>query len=63
YFVFAAGGLSGGFNLGYGFFLLNFFFVLGAPVPALSGAATAGRKILFIQTVPAMLALIALALC
>ncbi|MEV0096624.1 DUF1304 domain-containing protein [Streptomyces sp. NPDC050738] len=40
----------------------KFFFLICVAVAGLYGAATASRKILFVQTVPAALALLALAL-
>ncbi|MER9633189.1 DUF1304 domain-containing protein [Mesorhizobium sp. M0228] len=59
---FLAAGLIWGLYLGEAGFQFKVFFLLCVAVPGLYGAATVGRKILFIQTVPAMLALIALAL-
>lgn len=58
---FLAAGLIWGLYLGAaGFgFQVKVFFLLCVAVAGLYGAATVGRKILFIQTVPAIAALIA----
>ncbi|RRH96189.1 DUF1304 domain-containing protein [Mesorhizobium tamadayense] len=57
---FLAAGLIWGLYLGAGGFRIKIFFLLCVAVAGLYGAATAGRKILFIQTLPATLAIIAL---
>ena len=59
---FLAAGLVWGLYLGEAGFQIKMFFLLFVAVAGLYGAMTVGRKILFIQTVPAVLALIALGL-
>jgi putative membrane protein len=59
---FLAAGLIWGLYLGEAGFQIKMFFLLCVAIAGLYGAATVGRKILFIQTVPAALALIALGL-
>ena len=59
---FLAAGLFWGLWLGAGGTSVKVFFLLCVAVAGLYGAATASRKILFIQTVPAVLALALLAL-
>ncbi|WP_027055529.1 DUF1304 domain-containing protein [Mesorhizobium erdmanii] len=56
---FLAAGLIWGLYLGGAGFQVKVFFLLCVAVAGLYGAATVGRKILFIQTVPAAVALIA----
>ena len=56
---FLAAGLIWGLTLGAGGFQVKVFFLSCVAIAGLYGAATVGRKILFIQTVPAVLALIA----
>lgn len=56
---FLAAGLIWGLYLGAGGFQVKVFFLLCVASAGLYGAATVGRKILFIQTVPAAIALIA----
>ena len=56
---FLAAGLLWGLYLGDAGFQFKVFFLLCVAVAGLYGAATAARKILYIQTVPAALALIA----
>jgi putative membrane protein len=57
---FLAAGLLWGLYLGSAGFQFKVFFLLCVAVAGLYGAATAARKILYIQTVPALLALAAL---
>lgn len=57
---FLAAGLFWGLYLGEAGFQFKVFFLLCVAVAGLYGAATASRKILYIQTVPAVLALVAL---
>ncbi|TPJ28926.1 DUF1304 domain-containing protein [Mesorhizobium sp. B2-7-2] len=57
---FLAAGLIWGLYLGAGGFQIDMFFLLCVAIAGLYGAATVGRKILFIQTAPAVLAIIAL---
>ena len=59
---FLAAGLIWGLWLGEAGFQVKVFFLLCVAIAGLYGAATVGRRILFIQTVPAVVALIALAL-
>lgn len=56
---FLATGLVWGLYLGAAGFQVKLFFLICVAVAGLYGAATVGRKILYIQTVPATLALIA----
>jgi putative membrane protein len=56
---FLAAGLIWGLYLGTAGFQVKVFFLLCVAIAGLYGAATVGRKILFIQTVPAVVALIA----
>ncbi|AZO27401.1 MULTISPECIES: DUF1304 domain-containing protein [Mesorhizobium] len=56
---FLAAGLIWGLYLGAGGFQIKIFFLLCVAIAGLYGAATVGRKILFIQTVPAVLAIAA----
>ncbi|MER9294954.1 DUF1304 domain-containing protein [Mesorhizobium sp. M0621] len=56
---FLAAGLIWGLYLGAAGFQVKVFFLLCVAIASLYGAATVGRKILFIQTVPAIAALIA----
>lgn len=56
---FLAAGLLWGLYLGAAGFQFKVFFLLCVAVAGLYGAATVGKKILYIQTVPAVLALIA----
>jgi putative membrane protein len=56
---FLAAGLIWGLYLGAAGFQVKIFFLLCVAIAGLYGAATVGRKILFIQTVPAVVALIA----
>ena len=57
---FLAAGLFWGLWLGAGGYSVKVFFLLCVIVAGVYGAATANRKILFIQAAPAALALIAL---
>ena len=57
---FLAAGLIWGLWLGAGGFQIKVFFLACVVIAGLFGAATASRKILFIQALPAALALIAL---
>nr|WP_314438582.1 DUF1304 domain-containing protein [uncultured Brevundimonas sp.] len=57
---FLVAGLAWGLWLGEGGFQIKIFFLACVVVAGLYGAATASRKILFIQALPAALALIAL---
>lgn len=57
---FLAAGLFWGLYLGAAGFQVKMFFLLCVATAGLYGAATVGRKILFIQTVPAVLAVLAL---
>lgn len=57
---FLAAGLIWGLWLGAGGFAIKAFFLACVLVAGLFGAATASRKILFIQALPAALALVAL---
>ncbi len=57
---FLAAGLIWGLYLGEAGFQVKTFFLLCVLVAGLYGAATANRKILYIQAIPAALALIAL---
>jgi len=59
---FLAAGLIWGLWLGEGGFAVKVFFLLCVLVAGLYGAATASRKILFVQAVPAALALVAVLL-
>ncbi|KRA00308.1 hypothetical protein ASD64_01670 [Mesorhizobium sp. Root157] len=54
---FLAAGLLWGLYLGEAGFQVKVFFLICVAVAGLYGAATASRKILYIQTVPAVLAL------
>ena len=56
---FLAAGLIWGLYLGAAGFQVKVFFLLCVAIAGLYGAATVGRKILFIQTVPAVVALVA----
>ncbi|MER8371173.1 DUF1304 domain-containing protein [Mesorhizobium sp. M1406] len=56
---FLAAGLIWGLYLGAAGLQVKVFFLLCVTIAGLYGAATVGRKILFIQTVPAVVALIA----
>lgn len=57
---FLTAGLMWGLYLGEAGFAVKVFFLACVAVAGLFGAATASRKILFVQTVPAALALAAL---
>ena len=57
---FLAAGLFWGLYLGAAGFQVKMFFLLCVAIAGLYGAATVGRKILYIQTVPAVLAILAL---
>ena len=57
---FLAAGLIWGLYLGEAGFQIKAFFLLCVAIAGLYGAAAVGRKILYIQTVPALAALIAL---
>lgn len=57
---FLAAGLLWGIYLGETGFQVKLFFLICVAIAGLFGAATASRKILYIQTLPAMLALVAL---
>ncbi|MEZ2333442.1 DUF1304 domain-containing protein [Mesorhizobium sp. RCC_202] len=57
---FLAAGLIWGLYLGAAGFQIKMFFLICVTIAGLYGAATVGRKILFIQTAPAVLAIIAL---
>ncbi|TPN77709.1 DUF1304 domain-containing protein [Mesorhizobium sp. CU2] len=57
---FLAAGLIWGLYLGAAGFPIKMFFLLCVAIAGLYGAATVSRKILFIQTVPAVLAIVAL---
>lgn len=57
---FLAAGLIWGLWLGEAGFQVKVFFLLCVAIAGLYGAATVSRKILYIQTVPAVLALAAL---
>jgi putative membrane protein len=57
---FLAAGLIWGLYLGAAGFQIKMFFLLCVAIAGLYGAATVGRKILYIQTVPAALAIVAL---
>ncbi|PAQ05857.1 DUF1304 domain-containing protein [Mesorhizobium temperatum] len=57
---FLAAGLIWGLYLGETGFQIKVFFLLCVAIAGLYGAATVGRKILYIQTVPAAAALIVL---
>ena len=59
---FLAAGLIWGLTLGAAGFQIKVFFLLCVATAGLYGAATASRKILYIQTVPAVVALVALLL-
>ena len=59
---FLAAGLFWGLSLGTAGVPVQVFFLLCVAVAGAYGAATASRRILFIQTVPAVLALLARAL-
>lgn len=59
---FLAAGLIWGLYLGEAGFQVKVFFLLCVAIAGLYGAATVSRKILYIQTVPAVFALAALAL-
>ena len=56
---FLAAGLFWGLYLGAVGFQVKMFFLICVTIAGLYGAATVGRKILFIQTVPAVIAMIA----
>jgi putative membrane protein len=56
---FLAAGLIWGLYLGEAGFQIKVFFLLCVAIAGLYGAATVGRKILYIQTVPAAVALTA----
>lgn len=57
---FLAAGLFWGLYLGATGFQVKMFFLLCVATAGLYGAATVGRKTLFVQTVPAVLAILAL---
>jgi putative membrane protein len=57
---FLAAGLAWGLWLGEAGYAIKFFFLLCVLIAGLYGAATASRKILFVQALPAALALGAL---
>jgi putative membrane protein len=57
---FLAAGLIWGLYLGEAGFQIKVFFLLCVAIAGLYGAATVGRKILYIQTAPAAVALVAL---
>ncbi|MFA6156724.1 DUF1304 domain-containing protein [Mesorhizobium sp.] len=57
---FLAAGLIWGLTLGAAGFQIKVFFLLCVAIAGLYGATTVGRKILFIQAVPAVLALVAI---
>ena len=57
---FLGAGLIWGLGLGAAGFQIKVFFLLCVIVAGLYGAATAGRKILYVQALPAALALLAL---
>ncbi|MGX9181125.1 DUF1304 domain-containing protein [Mesorhizobium sp. BHbdii] len=57
---FLAAGLIWGLYLGEAGFQIKVFFLLCVAIAGLYGAATVDRKILYIQTLPAVLALIVL---
>ena len=57
---FLAAGLIWGLYLGVAGFPIKMFFLLCVAIAGLYGSATVSRKILFIQTVPAVLAIVAL---
>lgn len=57
---FLAAGLLWGIYLGETGFQVKLFFLICVAIAGLFGAATASRKILYIQTLPAVLALVAL---
>ncbi|MBZ9820680.1 DUF1304 domain-containing protein [Mesorhizobium sp. CA4] len=57
---FLAAGLIWGLYLGAGGFQIKKFFLLCVAIAGLCGAAIVGRKVLFVQTAPAVLAIIAL---
>lgn len=57
---FLAAGLIWGLSLGAGGFAIKVFFLACVLVAGLFGAATASRKILYIQALPAALAIVAL---
>jgi putative membrane protein len=57
---FLAAGLLWGLYLGEAGFQVKVFFLICVAVAGLYGAATASKKILYIQTVPAVVALLAL---
>jgi putative membrane protein len=59
---FLAAGLLWGLSLGQAGFAIKVFFALCVLVAGIYGAATASRKILFVQALPAALTLIALVL-
>ncbi|WP_200803384.1 DUF1304 domain-containing protein [Pseudacidovorax sp. RU35E] len=59
---FLAAGLSWGLWLGAAGIAVKLFFLACVAVAGLYGAATSSRKILFVQTVPALLAMAALLL-
>lgn len=59
---FLAAGLIWGLCLGASGFQIKMFFLLCVAIAGIYGAATVGRKILFIQAVPAVLAIVALLL-
>ena len=57
---FLAAGLLWGLSLGAGGTQINIFFLLCVLIAGVYGALTASRKILFVQALPALLALILL---
>jgi putative membrane protein len=57
---FLAAGLIWGLYLGAAGFQIKVFFLLCVAIAGLYGAATASKKILYVQTVPAVVALVAL---
>ena len=59
---FLAAGLIWGIWLGDAGFAIKLFFLGCVAVAGIYGAATAGRKIIFIQTLPAVLAILAVTL-
>ena len=60
YNAFLVAGLAWGLWLGAGGFAIKLFFLACVLVAGLFGAATASRKILYIQALPAALAILAL---
>lgn len=57
---FLAAGLSWGLSLGAAGFSIKVFFLICVLIAGLYGAATASRKILFVQALPAAVALVLL---